>query len=729
MPRPLSEVTNREIIDALFSDLPAGAQPEVCSKAGDPTQGGWYAQPASVAVNVLSPDRNNYVNCSSFRPDAEGRFAAKNEQFAACHTVLIDDWGTKVPREKLNGLKFTAVIETSQGNFQGLIKLKRPIQPALAKRLIAALIKKGLTDPGATGHNRWARLPVGINGKEKYRDAAGHLFRCRLVEFNPEQAYFVAEIVTLLELDMSSTEDPTRPAVPSQDLEVLTVSSSISELAAYLAQLDPNMGREDWIRVLMAIWHATQGSEEGFELVNRWSSAGKTYPGTAAVRVQWKSFRNTDKPVTLGTLMHMVRESGGAIHGFMPVGPTKIVNVPHTPTASVAVAMEAAADKADTVQDVTPASLPEPAPTAKPISLRRYAVTNNLAPLISNVMGQKLVLGRLAVAGQFTVFYASPNTGKTLITLRLIRDSVTQKWIDADLLFYINMDDSASGLLEKSRFAIELGFHMIGGSYQHFSTDKFHVSMREMIDSNTAKGVVVVLDTLKKFTKLMNKDDSSQFAAMVRQFTLKGGTVIALAHANKRPDPDGNPVYQGTTDILDDCDCAYTLKSIADDADGKVVEFTNIKRRGDVVANAWYRYSTDGSSYAALLESVKAVDPAVAETLKQDAALTSETPVIDAIRTSIREGINTKMNLAKAVASRAGCSGKQAIQLIEKYTGTDPAKHHWFFEVKARGAQVFVLHGASGLPEPVATVAPIAPITPAPAVVEPDDTEPCDAAF
>lgn len=54
----------------------------------------------------------------------------------------------------------------------------------------------------------------------------------------------------------------------------------------------------------------------------------------------------------------------------------------------------------------------------------------------------------------------------------------------------------------------------------------------------------------------MDNGKSSDFAKVIRQFSLKGGTVIALSHANKHPGADGRTVYSGTTDIVDDFDCA-----------------------------------------------------------------------------------------------------------------------------------------------------------------------------
>ena len=90
---------------------------------------------------------------------------------------------------------------------------------------------------------------------------------------------------------------------------------------------------------------------------------------------------------------------------------------------------------------------------------------------------------------------------------------------------------------------------------------------------------------------------------------------------------------------------------------------------------------------------MRQVDLEQLEPLKKAAALVADGVVIKAIEASIKSGINTKMKLAEAVAKAASISQRNALQMIEKYTGTDPEKHRWFFEVRERGAKVYVLLG------------------------------------
>ena len=124
----------------------------------------------------------------------------------------------------------------------------------------------------------------------------------------------------------------------------------------------------------------------------------------------------------------------------------------------------------------------------------------------------------------------------------------------------------------------------------------------------------------------------------------------------------------------------------------KVVEFENIKRRGNVVDTAAYSYCVgDNPSYTEILASVTPVDNQQLESLKQAEQIKSDAELIRAVTTCINDGVITKMKLADATAKRAGVSKRTAIKVIEKYTGDDPVLHKWNVTVKKRGAKEFTL--------------------------------------
>jgi hypothetical protein len=211
------QITNAEFIAAVFRTLPEGAFVAVSSKPGDPDVGGWPAGRFEPTTSGGSAETNNYVGCSTFYPGDDGSFRARKAQFSAFHFLMLDDIGTKVPVDRLDGFELSWMIETSPGNYQGGIILAEPLTDAAAAvRLLNAVIAAGLCDPGATGPlSRWARLPVAINGKAKYVAEDGTPFQCRLIEWRPDHRYTPKEIVDRLQLELAPAGRPNKTAKPA----------------------------------------------------------------------------------------------------------------------------------------------------------------------------------------------------------------------------------------------------------------------------------------------------------------------------------------------------------------------------------------------------------------------------------------------------------------------------------------------------------------------------------
>lgn len=470
---------------------------------------------------------------------------------------------------------------------------------------------------------------------------------------------------------------------PPRPLEITTSASdgsdspgnSLGRLKVLLEHISPDCGYEDWLRILMAIYHETEGSDDGFEIADTWSSRGKSYAGEKDIRTKWNSFKSgTANPITIATIINMAKGNGADV-------------------SMICVAHEEQFEVCET-EVIYPGNKSPDAPIANKMSsnpLDKYSLRGKSDELEKNVVDAVPLLGELALMGQATVLFAAPNTGKTMITISLLIDAIKYGRVDPAKVYYLNMDDSGTGLLEKNRIADEFGFNMLAEGQQEFSASALLNIVRVMIEGDQARGVVLILDTLKKFVDLMDKGRTSAFTNVIRPFVSKGGTVIALAHTNKYPGKDGKPVYGGVSDILNDIDCAFTIAPISAEDGVKVVEFVNVKRRGNVVQSAAYSYCFgNGIPYGEMLMSVQSVDEADLDTLKLVEKIKSDADVIEAVKACINDGVNTKMKLADAVAERADISKRSALQIIEKYTGNDPAVHRWKFDIRERGAKVFI---------------------------------------
>ena len=242
----LEQIKNVQFLKALYRPRPDGSTVAVCSKSGDPNEGGWTALKAMKGVSLL-PSNNNYANCSTFYPVEDADFNVKKENFAALHVVVLDDIGTKIPWSQLNGIKPTWVIETSPGNCQLGFGMKEPVTDIeRAEALINAVISAGFSDKGMSGVSRWYRVPNAINGKEKYL-RNGQPFRCRLHTWNPDARYTVEELDQYFKLNLLSSSPAKEPhADSSAVLQVAAPAQSnqpvikmLKEMGLYKNEIAP----------------------------------------------------------------------------------------------------------------------------------------------------------------------------------------------------------------------------------------------------------------------------------------------------------------------------------------------------------------------------------------------------------------------------------------------------------------------------------------------------------
>jgi archaellum biogenesis ATPase FlaH len=316
---------------------------------------------------------------------------------------------------------------------------------------------------------------------------------------------------------------------------------------------------------------------------------------------------------------------------------------------------------------------------AIPTSLfNQFSVTDHLETMKTQMLNDVFVLDGIALQGQLTVIYAKPNTGKTLVTLSMIVESIKAGRIKGANVHYINADDTYKGLITKAEVAKKYGFGMIAPSFMNFKVDDFNNHLRQLITDDSARGVIIVLDTLKKFTDLMDKKKGSKFMELAREFSTKGGTMIMLAHTNKNRSIDGKVVAGGTSDITDDCDCAYTLDEVKGNSKThKDVLFENFKSRGNVKKELLATYAQSDnpsiSNYHDLFNSVQIVSGNDAEQVRKerDAAIKSanDKAAIDAIKDAINQGNHKRTELIKFVIDNYSVTRAKTKIVLDEYLG------------------------------------------------------------
>ena len=460
-------------------------------------------------------------------------------------------------------------------------------------------------------------------------------------------------------------------------------SFKIASLRAMLNQLDPDESYNTWFKSLMIIHHETNGSDQGLVLADEWSSQGSLYKGTREIESKWESFAGySGAPLTEATLSMMLKERG----------------------------VDSLELKAQVMEDLEPfevcateiiksASQKSKLPPFGS-SLKQYSLLGKLDIVRKFAVDATPLLGSIALKGQFTVLYADSNAGKTLLTLHLLREAILGGRIEGDKVFYANMDDSSSGLLGKGEIAEELGFHQLAIGYQDLTKDRFLEGVRDMIQTREASGTLLVLDTLKKFTDVMSKSESSEFAQLMREFTAVGGSALGLAHTNKNRDREGQLVQTGTADIPQDADCTYILDTEVKNSE-TVVTFKNTKSRGPVPRFAQFAYDRHERNYCKLLDSVREL--AVDESSLDFEIVPEENPndrMIRAIKEVIGSGFNGKTDLINEAYALTKDSKSKLEKIYLRYVGSDPTKHIWDFTVGERNLQSFFLHPNSTAIDP-----------------------------
>lgn len=331
--------------------------------------------------------------------------------------------------------------------------------------------------------------------------------------------------------------------------------------------------------------------------------------------------------------------------------------------------------------------------------ITRFSLNGDSEEMKLKMLADTFVLGKLALLGQVTFIYAPPNTGKTLLVLWLLIDAINRGGIKAEDVFYINADDNHKGLTHKISLAEKWGFHLLAPGYKGFKPIQFESYLESMIKSDKARGKVFILDTVKKFADIMDKKKGSKFGESVRQFSLHGGTIIGLAHVNKKRDEEGRVIYSGTTDLVDDCDCSYTLDAvISDNSSGlRSVKFSNIKNRGDVALEAVYEYEfSTGKDYQQRLDSVRSLSDVETKAAFNQRNLIknleSNQEAITVIKEVIRSGTTLKTDIIKAARSFGISKSKVEKALKDHEGGSLVDLQFWQVRIGDNNAHIYSLN-------------------------------------
>ena len=226
----------------------------------------------------------------------------KKEDIVNIRSVFIeDDIGLNID---LLPLEPTMVVKTSPGkqHIYFVTHEKQSVKTALGqfKNMMNCLIEIG-SDPNVKDISRVLRIPGFKNWK---REEPFDIVLC--FDENSGTTYNWADLVDAFEGDKTPEDEfffkeaPERPEGPLQNARIYGALQHIS----------PDCEYNDWLKIGMAIHHASRGGKQGYELFYQWSSKGQSF-NTNDWPNKWHSFRNTSKnPVQIGTLYRMAKAEG-----------------------------------------------------------------------------------------------------------------------------------------------------------------------------------------------------------------------------------------------------------------------------------------------------------------------------------------------------------------------------------------------------------------------------------
>jgi len=316
--------------------------------------------------------------------------------------------------------------------------------------------------------------------------------------------------------------------------------------------------------------------------------------------------------------------------------------------------------------------LKQPKPKKTGFSFEKISLRGQAKEMEKKMLDDTFIIQDMAIQGQSTAIYAGPNTGKTLFIMKEITAAIAQGNFNGDDLLYINADDTYKGLVQKIKIAEDAGFHMACPGHNGFKSTDLVDMLAEFTEKDTAQGKIIILDTAKKFTNLMDKKIASEFGNVVREFVGKGGSVIMLAHVNKHKGADGLSIAAGTSDIADDADCVYIGDVKVDSDCERVVQWRNTKSRGDVKSVIDFKYNKSQKHYPDLLNSVERVDDSeMHQKIKinaRDKFARDNIEIVSAIKDCIEAGQNTRKEIEDYLYM-TGTSRRQTKKVLFELTG------------------------------------------------------------
>lgn len=308
------------------------------------------------------------------------------------------------------------------------------------------------------------------------------------------------------------------------------------------------------------------------------------------------------------------------------------------------------------------ATVAAPRPAPDPLAaLAHFVLTDQQV----EKMQQTRMICRDLIAHQHLVALLGPaGSGKTAVATSVIANDLAPRF----RVLYFQEDASAGDLPRLHEHAIGSGYQLLNSTLASSSTEEQVAVLRNLAASDVdLSNVVMIFDTLKKFTDLMSKGGTRAFFTLMRSLTQRGATVLLLGHTNKHRGPDGKLVFEGVGDVRNDVDELFYIEAGDKDADGSVILTIKPDKARCAVREVSFRLNTTTMHAEQLPQPVDvAAMAADRRQREQDAEL------IDAVRATLAGGGLLHTELIKRVCADTSRSRSVVAQVVNRYLGDEP---------------------------------------------------------
>lgn len=386
--------------------------------------------------------------------------------------------------------------------------------------------------PGATAKNG------------KYTLRHGNLAIGRMLGLDPFPAGLRAP-------EKSKTSDQPSPG----DYDLGTVRDALNNL--------PNDGtHDDWTETLMAVHHATRGSQDGLALAAGWSAG---YPGFSfkELQVKWRSFgKHNGAPITVDTLFAKARQNG-----WQATSLDDFDDLEDRDDLEIETMLEPVSQPLD---DEALALLGE---TSEPVFDYGGLTFTTPAECVETNPRPYVVKGLLAERDMACIVGA-PGVGKSLLAPRLAY-AVAQGEALFDLrtkqggVFYVAAEDEHGMKGRLRALHDDLGdapnLHLVGGVSDLLTTESVQVKGKSRQRNQTAaklaravrdhKPSLIVIDTLAMAFPGLDENSAEgmgRVVALARSLTKWGAAVVMVHHDTKdgmQGLPRGHSLLNGALDL------------------------------------------------------------------------------------------------------------------------------------------------------------------------------------